>query len=295
MMVAVALASCGGGGAAPQTPANGGGDGSGASAQSADQHPNKPPKQEVTEAVHPCAPGEQTHTHDLHAGAATEALAPCAQGGGHDFSGIIRFENVPNGVRIIIKATDDEVTLLGPDVKNKDAVVVFPRGAGSTAVEIPLMKTADGWEGDKVILFDDLPAEGLEDDGQRVDIAIYDHDHSSGHPAEELHASVNVSIGMSCKAAERAYPQNPNAEAPDTNRLQAPMLSQSFAQGVGGCGLPASSGATVCAFVRNGHAVGVSVRVKPQNNAVAVCLDRLARGLTFPTYAEPGEVKWKAR
>jgi hypothetical protein len=47
--------------------------------------------------------------------------------------------------------------------------------------------------------------------------------------------------------------------------------------------------------VKNGHAVGVSVKVKPANNAVAVCLDRLTRGLAFPAFGEPGEVKWRAK
>ncbi len=40
-------------------------------------------------------------------------------------------ETLNQGVRILISATDDEVTLLGPDVKERDALIVYPKGKES--------------------------------------------------------------------------------------------------------------------------------------------------------------------
>ena len=64
--------------------------------------------------------------------------------------GMVKVETIPEGVHIIIHATDDQVDLglLGSDVKTRDAVIVYPRGkkGEQKAIEVPLVKTANGYE-----------------------------------------------------------------------------------------------------------------------------------------------------
>src|SRR5258706_5971777 len=80
----------------------------------------------ATSASHPCGENDKVHTHDLHAEGASEALVPCSKSGGHDYSGAIHVETIPEGVHIIIHATDDQVNmgLLGADAKKRDAGIV---------------------------------------------------------------------------------------------------------------------------------------------------------------------------
>src|SRR5262249_10477243 len=86
----------------------------------------------ATSASHPCGVEDKVHAHDLHSEGTTEALVPCSASGGHDYSGAIKIETIPEGVHIIIHATDDQVNMgmLGADVKTRDAVIVYPRGRG---------------------------------------------------------------------------------------------------------------------------------------------------------------------
>jgi hypothetical protein len=279
--------SCGGG-AAPKTASNAG-------SSAAPQDEGTPaPSAEASEATTACGSGDSTKVHDLNGTDATESLTPCAGSGKNDYSGLIRIENVPNGVRIIINAKDDEVTELGPDVRSRDAVLVFPKGPGSTqSVEVPLVKTATGYTGDKIVLYSDL--DQITDQGTKIDVAIFDHDKSSGKPAEELHVSVAVSAGMSCAGAEKAFPQHEGASQPDYSQLQAPMHTNAFDSAVGACNPPSSMSLNICALVQGGSAKGVTVKTSPTNNQVAVCLDRVTRGLHFPSFGEPGEVKWVSK
>ena len=106
-------------------------------------------------------------------------------------------------MHIIIDATDDDVTLLGPDVKTRDAVIVYPKGKGQTAVEVPLMKTKTGYHGDKIVFWNDLGK--LNDEGTKIDIAIYDHDKKSGDH-EELHVPW---ASARARAARRRQDENP--------------------------------------------------------------------------------------
>ena len=45
-------------------------------------------------------------------------------------------------MHITITATDDDVDngKLGSDVKTRDAVIVYPKGKGQKAIEVPLVK-----------------------------------------------------------------------------------------------------------------------------------------------------------
>ncbi len=235
--------------------------------------------------VHDCGVAEKVHQHDLHAAGQTEAFVPCAQSGKHDYSGLITVETIPEGVHITIHATDDEVNTgaLGDDVKTRDAVLVYPKGKGSKAVEVPLIRTTHGYSGDKIVAWDDLDV--LTDEGTKIHIAVFDHDKTTGESAEELSVHVGVSTGKSC---ERALSENPQTiemgkkgQRPDLNneQLGAPMKSSAF---FAACGLADSANADICVAVKGGKPLGVSVKVSPQNNKVAACIDRSARHLSFP-------------
>jgi hypothetical protein len=274
-LVAMAVAVCGGGGAQPpQTPAE-----------------EAPTEAEIAQAQKPCGEPDKVHAADLSSGKATEAFAPCAATGARDYSALVKVEPVDDGVHIIIDATDDDVTLLGPDVKARDAVIVYPKGKGSAAVEVPLMKTKTGYHGDKIVFWSDLGQ--LNDEGTKVDVAIFDHDKRSGQ-TEELHVAVGVSTGKSCKKAQDENPQQVvmgRAGAKDLSRdeLGRPISSSNAAAA---CGLPDSAHAKICVLVRRGHPLGVTVDVSPANNRVAACMDRRMRGLAFPVSDNPDTVTY---
>jgi hypothetical protein len=247
---------------------------------------------EIEQAQKPCGVADKEHSHDLSSGQATEAFTPCAKTGAKDYSALVKIETLDEGVHILIDATDDDVTLLGPDVKAKDAVIVYPRGKGSTAVEVPLMKTRTGYHGDKIVMWDQLGK--LNDDGTKLDVAIYDHDKTSGE-TEELHVAVGVSTGKSCEKAQDENPQKVSMgkadSRPDLSRdvLGRPIANSNAAVA---CGLTDSSHAKICVLVRNGKPLGVTVNVDPSNNRVAACIDRRMRHLAFPADDRPNTVTY---
>ena len=270
------VVGCGGGESAPaQSPQSPG--------------PSSVPSGEATAATHTCGSADKVQTHDLNGTGGTETLVPCAKSGAGDFSGMVKLETIPEGVHIIIHATDDQVDLglLGSDVKTRDAVIVYPRGkkGEQKAIEVPLVKTANGYEGDKIVLYDDL--DKLNDEGTKLDIAVFDHDGTSGQASEEMHVSVNVSTGKSCEKAADENPQTIDMgskgakDKPDltNDQLGAPMKSSSW---FSGCGLADSANADICVAVKQGKPLGVSVAVTPENKRVAACIDRSARKLHFP-------------
>jgi hypothetical protein len=266
--------ACGGEAPSPQSPGA-----PGAAAGTA------PPSGEVAAAAHGCGATEGVQTHDLNTPTVTQALVPCAKGGAGDYSGMIQIETIPEGVHITIHATDDQVDLgmLGSDAKARDAVIVYPRGKGSKAVEVPLMKSADGYTGDKIVMWEDL--DKLTDDGTKLDIAVFDHD-KAGEASEEMHVSVAVSTGKSCERAQDENPQTVDmgkkgSATPDLTdaQLGAPVRDSSW---FSSCGLADSAKADVCVAVKHGRPLGVSVGVAPENKRVAACIDRQARKLHWP-------------
>lgn len=243
----------------------------------------QPSSADVAQAQQPCGAADQLHAHDLGSEESTQAFAPCARSGPRDYSAIVKVTTIEQGVHITIDATDDEVTLLGPDVKDRDVVIVYPKGKGGKGVEVGLVKTKAGYRGDKIVLWEDLGE--LTDDGTRIDVAIFDHDKSS-HTTEEMHVALAVSTGKSCEKAqdenmERMDLRAKRAATPDLTKEQlgAPMRTSSF---FARCGLSDSANADICVAVKRGKPVGVSVRVTPSNNRVAACIDRSARHLSFP-------------
>jgi hypothetical protein len=252
----------------------------------------QPSAAEIEQAKKPCGAADKVHAHDLSSGQATEAFAPCSQSGAHDYSALVKIETIDQGVHILIDATDDEVTLLGPDVKSRDAVIVYPRGKGSAAVEVPLMKTRTGYHGDKIVMWDDLGK--LNDEGTQIDVAIFDHD-KSARQTEELHVTVGVSTGKSCQRAQDENPDTVKMGAKSTSRdltkdeLGRPIASSNAAVA---CGLPDASRAKICVLVRRGKPLGVTVDVAPTNNRVAACIDRRMRRLAFPLSDRPDTVTY---
>jgi hypothetical protein len=241
---------------------------------------------EMAAAAHPCGDADKVQTHDLTSDQASEHFSPCAKAGAADYSGLVRIETIPEGIHIIINATDDDVNngVLGSDVKTRDAVIVYPKGKNSKeTIEVPLMKTRTGYTGDKIVLFDQL--DKLNDEGTKIDIAIFDHDKNNTSGSEEMHLSVGVSTGKSCEKAQDENPQTIDMGkkgGPDLTNAQlgGPLQSGGF---MAGCGLPSSASADICVAVKQGKPLGVSVSVSPKNNRAATCIDRAARRVRFPT------------
>ena len=236
-----------------------------------------------------CGEDDKVHKHDIdaHEPGKTAAFSPCAKGGKHDFAGLVHIESEADGIHIHIEATDDDVDLgvLGTDVKTRDAVIVYPKGKGSKAVEVPLIKTEHGYKGEKVIPYEEL--DKLTDDGTKIDVAIFDKDKKGGEGAEEMHVAIAVSTGKSC---EKAIDENPQSldmgkkggGGPDLTdaQLGAPMKSSAF---FSHCGLKDSENAEICVAVKGGKALGVSVNVTPSDKRVAACIDKATRKVRFPS------------
>jgi hypothetical protein len=270
------LVACGGGKAA--------GDGSATPKTDTDQHHGESISKTAPPTPHSCGEKDKVHAHDIHDEDGSETFVPCSASGKGDYSGAIKIETLPEGIRITINATDDEVKMgaLGSDVKDRDAVLVYPRGKGSKSVEVPLMHTPHGYTGDKIIPWEDL--DKMNDEGTKIHVAIYDHDAKSGSH-EELSVQISVSTGKSCEKAMDDNPQTidmgkKNSKPDLTNdQLGQPMRNSTF---FSGCGLADSANADICAAVKQGKVLGVSVKITPNNNKVAACIDKATRKLPFP-------------
>jgi hypothetical protein len=244
--------------------------------------------------VHQCGDVDKTHQYDLHDDDGDDALVPCSKNGKNDYSGIVHIETIPEGVHITIRATDDEVDtgVLGSDVKTRDAVIVYPKGPGSKAIEVPLLKTKDGYMGDKIIYWEDLGK--LTDEGTKIDVAIFDHDKSSGEASEELHVSVGISAGKSCEKAFEDTPDSIEIGKAQEKDLTADQLGAPIGGSiVTSCGLPSSTTADICATLKDGKALGISVLLTPPNNKIAACIDKGARRLHYPVSHRPNKIHRK--
>jgi hypothetical protein len=86
-----------------------------------------------------------------------------------------------------------------------------------------------------------------------------------------LHDALPISMGGGKPAADLTDAQ-----------LSAPMSNSTF---LAGCGAPEDMRIVVKVAVKNGRAVGVSVYPNPPNGAVATCVDRHVRGLSWPVHS----------
>lgn len=247
-------------------------------------------------APHKCREGGHVEQYDLHDEDGQEAFVPCSTEGKHDLSGLVRIDTTPEGVVITIHATDDDFNegALGSDLKGRDAIIVYPKGREKKGVEVPLTKTKHGYDGKRLIPYEEL--DKLTDEGTKIEVSIYDHDdtHKNGEH-EELKLAVAVSAGKSC---EKAIDDNPQTVemgkkgTPDLtdNQLGGPIRSSAFFQH---CGLADSASAEICVAVKKGKPLGVSVKVAPNNNKVAACIDKATRKLTWPSSEKLDVVKQK--
>jgi hypothetical protein len=234
---------------------------------------------------HPCGEEDKTHAYDLHDEDGQDHYAPCSKSGKEDLSGKVRLETNLEGVKVIIHVTDDDVNegIHGADLKGRDAMIVYPKGRQAKGVEVPLKRVPHGYTGEKLIPFSEL--EKLTDEGTRLEVSIHDHD--DDHPDgkhEELKVSIAISAGKSCEKAQDENPQQivmgKKGERDLTaEQLGAPMKTSAF---ISGCGLSDSANADICVAVKQGKPLGVSVRVTPQDNKVAACIDKATRRLSFP-------------
>ena len=243
---------------------------------------------------HKCGEADKVQQYDLHDDDGQDHFAPCAQTGKEDFSGNVHLDTTPDGIKITIHATDDDVNegKFGSDLKGRDAMIVFPKGRDKKGVEIPLVRTKNGYKGEKLIPFSDL--DKLTDEGTKLEVSIYDNDddHKNGSH-EELKVSIAISAGKSC---EKAMDENPQEitmgkkSGPDlTNeQLGRPMQNSAFMQH---CGLSDSANADICVAVKKGKPLGVSVSTSPMNNKVAACIDKATRKLSFPSSEKLDVVK----
>lgn len=242
--------------------------------------------------VHTCGDTDKPHAYDLHDPDGDQALVPCSKSGARDYSGIVRIETIPEGVHVTIDATDDEVDtgVLGSDVKNRDAVIVYPKGPGSKAIEVPLMKTKTGYTGDRIIPWEELGK--LNDEGTKLDVAIFDHD--KGQQSEELHLQVAVSAGKSCEKAFSETPDTMEMGKKQEKDLTAEQLGAPIGSSiVTSCGLPNDANTDICVTMMDGKALGASVLVTPTNNKVAACIDKAVRRLHYPMSHRPNRIHRK--
>lgn len=239
---------------------------------------------------HPCGERDKVHEHELdgHEDGATHAYVPCSGKGGHDYSAVVKVESTPEGVHVHIDATDEDVNegVFGSDLISRDAVMVYPQGRGGPGIEVPLKRTAHGYTGEKVVPYEALHK--LHDEGTKLEVTVYDHDddHGHGHTHEQLTVSVAVSTGKSCERATDENPQSLDLAKKGgggrdltNDELGGPMRTSRF---FAHCALKDSENAEICAAVKGGRPLGVSVSVSPSNKRAAACIDRAARKLRFP-------------
>ncbi len=96
-----------------------------------------------------------------------------------------------------------------------------------------------------------------------------------------------ISGGKSCEAARDAYNEmmvvgQKGGQADITGGQYAAVLNSGayFSH----CGIPNSMEVNICAAVQNGSAVGVTVRVRPNNRRKQQCISKAVRRLRFPSH-----------
>jgi hypothetical protein len=102
---------------------------------------------------------------------------------------------------------------------------------------------------------------------------------------------VTVKLDGGCEDAKTAYvrecTENPRA-CSDGNASQLAGTVSHGAVLNGGtyiiaCGTPATIAVNICAAIRNGRAVGVTVKTTPGDERIATCIGHAVQGLSFPS------------
>jgi len=101
---------------------------------------------------------------------------------------------------------------------------------------------------------------------------------------------VTVKLDGGCEEAKAAYVKecrdNPRA-CPDSDAAQ---LAGTVSHGtvlnggtyVTACGTPETIAVSLCVAIRNGRAVGVTVKTTPGDERIASCIGRAVQGMSFP-------------
>ncbi|MCB9586908.1 MAG: hypothetical protein H6718_16030 [Polyangiaceae bacterium] len=111
---------------------------------------------------------------------------------------------------------------------------------------------------------------------------------SPPEPAQEKPAVASQSsVGTSCEAAIASYQEEIRiggaAAPPDLSRAQFASVLEN-GRYFSHCGVPDAMRVDICAAVRNGRAVGVTIRTSPGNSTIQACIARAVRGLGFPAH-----------
>ncbi len=110
-------------------------------------------------------------------------------------------------------------------------------------------------------------------------------------PPPPPHDPVVIMLGGGCEEAKTAYVKecsDPTRGCPDGKASQlAGTVSYGQVLNDGAyletCKSPASATVKICAAIRNGHAVAVTVTNAPGDGPIANCIGRAVQGLTFPS------------
>ncbi len=101
--------------------------------------------------------------------------------------------------------------------------------------------------------------------------------------------------GLSCDQAMNQYVEEMKIGGPVVADLTVGQLGAVMNGGapIAGCGVPGSMKVKICAAVQNGRARGVTVITNPPNTAVANCVNRRVRSLSFPNHHKMDRVTTK--
>ncbi|MCA9627699.1 MAG: hypothetical protein KC766_08540, partial [Myxococcales bacterium] len=108
-------------------------------------------------------------------------------------------------------------------------------------------------------------------------------------PTEETPKAIGSqsSAGTSCEAAIERYQEEIRiggpAAPPDLSRAHFASVLENGSY-FSHCGVPDAMSLEICAAVRDGRAVGVTIRSTPGDRRIQACVARAVRGLSFPAH-----------
>lgn len=98
-------------------------------------------------------------------------------------------------------------------------------------------------------------------------------------------SAASASEGLSCEAARERHSEEivvgSSSRPPDLPReaFQSVLGSGHY---LSGCGVPSTTAVDICAAIRDGRAIGVTVTTRPGDEAMSRCISRAVRKLSFP-------------
>ncbi|MBX3128602.1 MAG: hypothetical protein KF718_17905 [Polyangiaceae bacterium] len=104
-------------------------------------------------------------------------------------------------------------------------------------------------------------------------------------PPSAAASAASASDGLSCEAARERHSEEivvgSSSRPPDLPReaFQSVLGSGHY---LSGCGVPSTTAVDICAAIRDGRAIGVTVTTRPGDEAMSRCISRAVRKLSFP-------------